>query len=354
MLITPKERFWVTNYNRLLEAGYQLRPRFHPEWKPSAVKYAWKMAPEDHKALFPGHEHLNDAIRISDQCHVMLRSYNSDTERIVLDELRKPQAQSPHNRTVPILDELEIDGTTIFVMPFLRQFDDPPFLRRSECLEAIRQILQGLKFMHENKIAHNDACRGNIMMDSSSLIPTSFSLIRPWTTDGLYKNIKYRTRFAVRPVNYYFIDFETAAIYPEGQHSSRSVRFGRVGQDETPPEFSEPVIPFYHAFKLDIYQVGNHVLRQCFLEHYDGLEFLAPLVEKMTHNKDYERIDAAQALALFESLVSDLDARTLRMDYIVEKPDRIQTYFPKNSRRHRRKAKLYNFMLDKFSCLGFM
>ncbi|KAF9024624.1 hypothetical protein BDZ89DRAFT_954523 [Hymenopellis radicata] len=344
------ERFWVTNYDRLLEAGYKLRPRFHPEWKPSPIKYSYEV-PEDHVALYYGH--LNDAIRISDQRHVMLRSYNSDTEKKVLDELRKPQAQSPHNRTVPILDELEIDGTTIFVMPFLRQFDDPPFLRRSECLEAIRQILQGLKFMHENKIAHNDACRGNIMMDSSSLIPTSFSLIRPWTTDGSYKSIKYRTRFAVRPVNYYFIDFETAAVYPEGQHSSGSVRFGRAGQDKTPPEFSEPFIPFYQAFKLDIYQVGNHVLRECFLE-YDGLEFLTPLVEKMTHNKAYERIDAAQALALFESLVSDLDARTLRMDYIVEKSDRIRPYFPKNSRRHRRKAKLYNFILDKFSCLGLM
>ncbi len=104
------------------------------------------------------------------------------------------------------------------------------------------------------------------MMDTSSLIPTSFSLIRPWTTDGLYKMIKYRSRSAVGPMNYYFIDFETAAIYPKGQHSPDSFRFGRAGQDKTPPEFAKPVIPFYQAFKLDIYQVGNHVLRQCFLE----------------------------------------------------------------------------------------
>ncbi len=104
------------------------------------------------------------------------------------------------------------------------------------------------------------------MMDSSSLIPTSFSLIRPWTTDGMHTRIKWRTRSAVGPMNYYFIDFETAAIYPYGQHAENSLRFGRVGQDKTPPEFAEPVIPLYQAFKLDIYQIGNHVLRQCFLE----------------------------------------------------------------------------------------
>ncbi len=81
---------------------------------------------------------------------------------------------------------------------------------------------------------------------------------------------------------------------------------------------------------------------------------MGPLVESMTANDAYERIDAAQALDLFEFLVSRLDARTLQMDYIVQKPDRVSPLFAKNSRRHRRKAKLYNFLLDKFGCLKLM
>ncbi len=76
--ITPKERFWVDNYHTLLAAGYQLRPRFHPEWKPSPIKYDYEIVPEDHVALrfrvsaglyifrflltSPQHEHINDAI----------------------------------------------------------------------------------------------------------------------------------------------------------------------------------------------------------------------------------------------------------------------------------------------------
>ena len=84
----------------------------------------------------------------------MLRVIQHEREERVLRTLQQPSLKSPHNRTVPILEELSIGGQTILVMPFLRQFDDPPFERRSECLEAIRQILQGLSFMHDNNIAH--------------------------------------------------------------------------------------------------------------------------------------------------------------------------------------------------------
>ncbi len=70
----------------------------------------------------------------------------------------------------------------------------------------------------------------------------------------------------------------------------------------------------------------------------------------MTVNDAYERIDAAQALILFESLVSELDARTLRMDYIVQNPDCVDPLFAKSSRHHRWKAKLY-LLLNKFGCL---
>ncbi len=70
----------------------------------------------------------------------------------------------------------------------------------------------------------------------------------------------------------------------------------------------------------------------------------------MTINNAYEQIDAARALILFESLVSELDANTLQMDYIIQNPECVDPLLAKSSRRHRRKAKLY-LLLDKFGCL---
>lgn len=35
--IAPIERFWVEHYQWLLSNGYQLRPRYAPNWKPSWI-----------------------------------------------------------------------------------------------------------------------------------------------------------------------------------------------------------------------------------------------------------------------------------------------------------------------------
>jgi hypothetical protein len=50
----------------------------------------------------------------------------------------------PWNHCVPILEVLDLPETdgAILVMPFLRRFDDPPFLTVGEALDFIHQIFE--------------------------------------------------------------------------------------------------------------------------------------------------------------------------------------------------------------------
>lgn len=51
----------------------------------------------------------------------------------------------PRNRAMPLLDVILLpddDEFTLVVMPLLREFDTPPFARRAEVIEALRQFLQ--------------------------------------------------------------------------------------------------------------------------------------------------------------------------------------------------------------------
>ena len=99
-----------------------------------------------------------DAIRIEDGFKVVLkRVRKSCNERYIAEFLSSPtMCSDPRNRTVPILEVVEPpDGEDLFlVMPRLRVFDTPPFHCYSEVVEAFRQFLQGLVFLHEHNVAH--------------------------------------------------------------------------------------------------------------------------------------------------------------------------------------------------------
>lgn len=62
----PTEVYWRDRYHWLLENGYRLRPRYHPEWIPSWVKdpTLWEGATEDSRAVVVSAAHMN--IRLDD------------------------------------------------------------------------------------------------------------------------------------------------------------------------------------------------------------------------------------------------------------------------------------------------
>jgi hypothetical protein len=91
-----------------------------------------------------------DATRISDGKLVMLkRIKNASMHRfeVEIGEFfsAEPQASDARNHCVPILEvlqDLDDEGSSILVMPFLRPYDDPQFDTFGEAVECFRQLFE--------------------------------------------------------------------------------------------------------------------------------------------------------------------------------------------------------------------
>ncbi|KAG6871495.1 hypothetical protein C0992_011122, partial [Termitomyces sp. T32_za158] len=253
------EVFWADLQPYLLSCGYQLRPRYRPDWVPS-----WKDCElpshsrnlenfEDSIVAFSSHK-VFDATRISDGCKVMMKRVELDgVEQHFARYLSSPDwAGDTRNHTVPILDIIPLpDSETeaLLIMPLLLQFNEVPFHWIDDDLP------QGLDFMHAHKIAHRDACYLNLMMDASKVIPRGFHPVNIHSHDGVTRRQERHDRWSVAPVKYYFIDFGLSRYYPDQPWETIT---GLCGQDRTVPELvaNEP----YDPFKLDIFQLGNAFL----------------------------------------------------------------------------------------------
>ena len=92
------------------------------------------------------------------------------------------------------------------------------------------------------------------MVDSAKLVPDgdiSFSV--PYLTRDKCRLVKRVVRRSVAPLEYYFIDFESATRYPLDEKNPLCV--GTTGQERSVLELSD-TLP-YNPFKLDVYQLGS-------------------------------------------------------------------------------------------------
>ncbi|TFK38181.1 hypothetical protein BDQ12DRAFT_684117 [Crucibulum laeve] len=326
------EDIWAKLYPLLLSRGYRLRPRYAPGWIPS-----WTL---------PGNEHLRrshcedalgkagkllDATRLSDDTKVVLKMVDSDEADIA--QYLSSLSDDATNHTVPVLDIInatsEGSPKMLLVMPMLLQFENLPFRRLGEVTEAFQQFLEGLVFMHDHNVAHRDACWNNLMMDISKVIPDGYHFCFWDKQDGIEHKIKWNERWTVKPVKYFFIDFEFSRRY--SAEEDRKI-IGLKCQDKTVPELSSSVP--YDPFKVDIYHLGNVINKmikvccilccKCLLKYilhqeYDGLELLRPLADTMTRKDPVERPTASEAYEQFKKLTcnlkkSRLQRRIWRMD----------------------------------------
>ncbi|RDB27848.1 hypothetical protein Hypma_002137 [Hypsizygus marmoreus] len=300
------ELFWVSLQPFLLSHGYRLRPRYHPHWVPSwrGVKDFQGLHKYEDSRL-PTKVNILDAVRVADGQKVVVKCVKASEIPLLQYLSSPPLSTDSRNRTVPILDILAMpndETQALVIMPQLIEFFYLPFRRVGEVVEAFKQYIQGIEFMHEHNIAHRDACLFNLMMDASQLIPKGVYFNEWMTHDGVNYDFEWRERASVKSLQYYFIDFELSHRYPPGLKNIKDT--GIYGQDRSVPERSLTVP--YDPFKVDIYQIGNVLLN--IIGRYNGLEPLLELGNAMTRKNPDDRPSPSEALKFLDRL----DRHTLR------------------------------------------
>lgn len=332
------EKWWVAHQPWLDSQGLVLRPRYRPGWKPSwPGSKTRRMDAEDGRPI--RYRFLLDATRKSDGVVVMLKrvikARNPGEVSLTTLLNSPPLSFDPRNHCTPLLGLLQVpdaDDEQIMVLPLLRGYANPRFDTVGEVVDCLRQIFQGLQFLHANKIAHKDIHVLNIMMNASPLYTTPFHpMVQDMRLDfkGDAHAAYTRTR---RPVKYYLIDMGLSTLYDSVDPPPLEIRI--LGGDKSVPEWAgdDPSKPLggartpHNPFVTDIYCLGNWI-REDFLDGETiansqievsihskvlGLEFLRPLVDDMVQAEPSKRPTIDQVIDRFETIVGALSTWKLR------------------------------------------
>ncbi|KAJ7512956.1 kinase-like domain-containing protein [Mycena galericulata] len=286
------EEFWVDSQPFLLAQGYQLRPRYQPDWVPSwTVKKNFYREYEDKLSVHK--KRVLDATRIHDGKKVILKRLETDGDEIAIVKYLDSVRTDPRNRTIPILDIFAMPNSpwSFLVMPYCRRFDYPPFHCRNEFFEAMSQFLEGLQFMHEHNIVHFDIAPQNMMMDESRVIPKGSHFSNPRTHTGFHNLFSWNNRCTVGPVDYYYIDFGLSLYFPDGKDDA--LYLATLRTFPTIPELSQTVP--YNPFPVDIFQLG--LTMHQLIDTFPDLEDFRPVADDMTAQDPKARPTPADALA---------------------------------------------------------
>ncbi|EMD36447.1 hypothetical protein CERSUDRAFT_115467 [Gelatoporia subvermispora B] len=312
-VLLSREVWWRDHQSWLKEHGYLLRPRYAPDWVPS-----WKgtdkypMDCEDNVASLGGR--VLDATRVSDGTMVLLKktSVSDHPHEIEIGKYfsSEPLASDPRNHCVrldEVLDVPDDPDLKVLVMPLLRPLDDPRFQTVGEAVEFLRQIFEGLQFMHEHAVVHRDCMGLNIMMDPRPLFPKMFHprdrhMNREWTGRAKYYS---RTK---RPTKYLFIDFGISKRY--STQDLPILEPPHWGGDRTVPEYQNSQEP-RDPFPVDVYYIGN-MIREYFFQRFRNLEFMKPLVDDMVQDEPSKRPTIREVSVRFDSVRQKLSNWKLR------------------------------------------
>ncbi|KAL0947779.1 hypothetical protein HGRIS_013855 [Hohenbuehelia grisea] len=332
--LDSSEIWWRDHQVWLQESGYMLRPRYHPGWIPS-----WKVSKKDKKKcedrISSEYIHIMDGTRLSDGTVVIMKRLKPSEfpleETIMAAFSEEPHASNTRNHCVPLYDVLHVPDdpkdSIILVMPLLRRAIDPNFDSVGEAVEFFRQIFEGVLYLHQNNVAHRDISTLNVMMDPRPLYPRLYHPFQDWMKADLsgYASHRHRTR---HPVKYYLIDFGFARHYKTRDPPPRQAP--RWGGDKSVPEHqsSAPCNPF----AVDVYCLGNLIRQEFtvgtpFSSAKQGLEFMEPLLEDMTHTDPKLRPTMEEVVARFETIMQGLSSRTLRSPVVDTEEDPVLGFF---------------------------
>ncbi|KAF5320995.1 hypothetical protein D9619_000741 [Psilocybe cf. subviscida] len=313
--LTPSERLWRDRYAYFGQLGYQLRPRYRPDWSPN-----WTGSGRHFQH---GEDHIMqivlDATRAKDGMVVCIKMIQDPRK---VQQIRILQWFSTRtetrNHVVTYLDTFPdnyMHNSHYLVTPVLRRFDDPEFGAVSEIVDFITQILEGMAFLHENNIAHHNLTAEHIMMEAKPILPTGWHFVSPFCEPDGINRVKPLAR-RDHPVRYVFIGFGTCYHIPLNQ---RNLVHGIGGNDDEVPELRHHRP--YDPFKLDIYTLGNK---------FEGLDFLYDLIGYM-RVPEFERRPSAEVILRKWLRVRDqIDLRAME-DTPLQFRDRARQRSPYNS-----------------------
>ncbi|KAH9839162.1 uncharacterized protein C8Q71DRAFT_748236 [Rhodofomes roseus] len=308
--LSSAECIWRDRQPWLEERGYTLRPRYRPDWIPSwKGTDIWSLMCEDGQILI--HHNVLDATRISDGTVVMLKSIDSSIHphevEIAKTLCSEPLKSDTRNHCVPTIEVLQDpkeEAVSIIVMPFLQTYNEPRFQTIGEAVEFFRQALEGLQFMHENRIAHSDISPFNIRLGPLPLYgPT---LAHPSDARKTRDYRKWATPYTrtERPTKYYYVDFGLSRRY--NPNDEPPLELPVLGGDKSVPERQgNGHVKLGDPFAADVYYLGSCILLE-FLVKYSGLRFMYELVAGMTMSDPQERLTIDQAVRRFAAVESEL------------------------------------------------
>ncbi|KAI0325878.1 kinase-like protein [Cubamyces sp. BRFM 1775] len=291
------EVFWQQRQQYLHDAGYLLRPRYRPDWRPSWIGTNLHPRYCEDSIILMDYQ-VMDATRIATNELVAIKSFTNDTEELQIAQFFST-IKDPMNHCVPIhqiLPDPFDHEKALMVMPYLRPCNDPDWSTLGDVVEFVTQTLE---------CCNSDIATPNIMMDAKPLYPDGHHPVRlDFAPDGMH-HVTPLPR-AGRSIRYFYIDFGLALQFQPGVTPTA---IGRVGRDREVPELSNTVP--YDPFKVDIFALGN-LYSQEFEKKYDSMEFLVPLIEMMTRREPTQRADAEQLLLKWEEIRRDLNKSSFR------------------------------------------
>ncbi|KIJ94484.1 hypothetical protein K443DRAFT_683720 [Laccaria amethystina LaAM-08-1] len=216
----------------------------------------------------------------------------SSKELLVLLEINHPELrQDPWNAAPHILCAVERDEDVYLCMDPLVEFDQPPMRTVANYIDFFRQILEGLTFLHEHRIAGLSCAEPSSYMVDLSSGRTTTSPSTP--ASELHENpVVYFDRTAF-PVRYYFVNFTNAQRVSSRKDSSSS-----------PASPADENSLFSSPFKKDVQECGTMIDNMLI-----NVPQIAPKMKSLIKAMTLGGFSADDARKLFEALCRTLDAR---------------------------------------------
>ncbi|KAJ3009450.1 hypothetical protein NUW54_g2779 [Trametes sanguinea] len=139
------EVLWRDRYDFLFKEGYRLRPRYHPDWRPSwtGTNIGLEFC-EDLVLLYT--PDVMDATRVSDGSVVAIKTVKRGGQELQIAQFSS-SLDHPANHCVRVLNVLQEPlqtSVTLMVMQYLVPWNDPEFIMIGDVVDFVSQVLEGL------------------------------------------------------------------------------------------------------------------------------------------------------------------------------------------------------------------